>query len=175
MNVYHYDPSTGEYVGQSTADASPLEPDVHLVPACATEVAPPACASGSIAVFHDGEWSVVDDHRGKTFWRPDGTQMAMQTLGPLPADALIEAPKPTPEKVASAQRGARDAVLAATDWIVTRHQDELLIGHGTTLDQGQIDTLLTYRQALRDLPTAEHWPYVDLPVLPDFVVAANSR
>ncbi|MGA4187809.1 phage tail protein, partial [Ralstonia nicotianae] len=39
--VYHYDPTTGEYAGSSPADHSPLEPGVVLIPAHATDQAPP--------------------------------------------------------------------------------------------------------------------------------------
>ena len=40
--IYHYSPDTGQYVGTSFADPSPLEQDVWLVPGFATEKTPPA-------------------------------------------------------------------------------------------------------------------------------------
>lgn len=51
MIVYHYDKTTCEYVGQSTAFESPLEPGKFLVPAHSTPIAP----------------SFADDK--KTLWR----------------------------------------------------------------------------------------------------------
>ena len=59
MNIYHFDPSNGSYLGSSDADESPLEEDVFLIPANATDVAPtvfdPATQE---CVFADGAWSI---------------------------------------------------------------------------------------------------------------------
>lgn len=60
MNVYHYHPTTGEYVGQSEADPSPLEPGVFLVPAYATSVAPPStCTEGYFIAWDGNAWAEV--------------------------------------------------------------------------------------------------------------------
>ena len=55
-------------------------------------------------------------------------------------------------------RAARDRALQASDWRVIRAAET-----GVALDAGWA----TYRQALRDLPDAEGWPNVDLPLDPD--------
>lgn len=83
-------------------------------------------------------------------------------LDPLPASR---------EQIADAKRFTRDTALQATDWLVARHQDEKLMGNGTTLTVDQIATLLKYRQALRDISSAAGWPNIDLPAVPDFVTA----
>lgn len=44
----------------------------------------------------------------------------------------------------------RNALLAETDWLVTRHRDEKDEGSGTTLTAKQFKELLRYRKALRD-------------------------
>ncbi|MDK1493364.1 hypothetical protein QN219_25505 [Sinorhizobium sp. 7-81] len=56
LSVYNYDPNTLEYIGASEADESPLEPGVYLIPAYATETAPPADVPGYIFKWIDGEW-----------------------------------------------------------------------------------------------------------------------
>ncbi|MDY7792763.1 phage tail assembly chaperone [Burkholderia ubonensis] len=84
---------------------------------------------------------------------------------------LIDQPAPTRDEVAAHMRSKRDSAMDAIDWLVSRHQDEKLIGNGTTLSAAQFSTLVKYRQALRDISDADGWPYIDLPPAPDFVTA----
>ncbi|WP_457660263.1 hypothetical protein [Sinorhizobium medicae] len=56
LTVYNYHPSTLEYTGSSQADESPLEPGVYLIPAYATETAPPEFIPGYIFKWAGGEW-----------------------------------------------------------------------------------------------------------------------
>ncbi|WP_176316737.1 phage tail assembly chaperone [Burkholderia vietnamiensis] len=83
----------------------------------------------------------------------------------------IDPPPPTRAEVAALKRAARDAALHATDWLVSRHQDEKLIGDGTTLTSSQFEALIKYRQALREISNADRWPDVALPAAPDFVTS----
>lgn len=85
---------------------------------------------------------------------------------------LLDPLPPSREQVAAQMRGARDAALAATDWLVTRHQEEKAIGDGTTLTAAEFTALLKYRQTLRDIGSADGWPYVALPAVPDFLTAS---
>lgn len=41
--------------------------------------------------------------------------------------------------------------LYETDWVLQRHQEEQLLGIPTTLTTEQLNAVLTYRQALRDM------------------------
>ncbi|RQR49588.1 phage tail protein [Burkholderia sp. Bp9126] len=84
---------------------------------------------------------------------------------------LLDPPAPSREDVAATMRRIRDSAMDATDWLVSRHQDEKLIGSGTTLSSAQFSALIKYRQALRDISNADGWPYIDLPAAPDFVTA----
>jgi hypothetical protein len=95
-----------------------------------------------------GKRLIIDD---------DGVPVA---LDPLP---------PTREQIADSMRAKRDHALKATDWLVARHQDEKLIGNGTTFTAEQLTALLRYRQTLRDISDAAGWPYVSLPIAPDSV------
>ena len=83
--VYNYDPDTGEYLGPETAYESPIEPGVYLIPAHATTIAPPEADDGHVAVFADGAWTLVEDHRGEV-WYDTVTQERheIKTLGIVP-------------------------------------------------------------------------------------------
>lgn len=74
-------------------------------------------------------------------------------------------------------RTERDKRLNDTQWLVSRHQEEVSNGLETTLSEEQFNELLEYRQALRDLPTVEGFPWqggdnneIPWPVRPSFVV-----
>ncbi|MDI3399719.1 phage tail assembly chaperone [Pseudomonas sp. V88_4] len=56
------------------------------------------------------------------------------------------------------ERAWRQSVLAASEWLVTRHRDEQELGRGTTLKAQQYLELLEYRQAMRDWPGADAFP-----------------
>lgn len=58
MQIHHYHPDTGLYLGAYQADESPLEPGVYLVPAHATENPPPPCEAGERAVWAGDAWRV---------------------------------------------------------------------------------------------------------------------
>lgn len=61
MEIYHYHPETGEYLGKGSADADPLVDDNWLIPAHATPIAPPEVGAGKVAVFDVGlsAWTVI--------------------------------------------------------------------------------------------------------------------
>lgn len=57
-------------MGEGTADESPLEPGVYLVPANATTTAPPTAMSGKVRVWR-GEWVFEDVQAGKPTQDPE--------------------------------------------------------------------------------------------------------
>ncbi|MGH8816440.1 MAG: phage tail assembly chaperone, partial [Achromobacter pestifer] len=75
----------------------------------------------------------------------------------------------------ASMRLLRDSRLDATDWMIVRHRDETDIGRATTLAVDQFTALLAYRQALRDLPEQDGFPYVMAPPPPDFLVPEFDR
>lgn len=58
MLIYHYSPQTGAIIGVGEADESPLEAGVFLIPAFATEVAPPPFSDNEIAVWNGLDWDI---------------------------------------------------------------------------------------------------------------------
>ena len=67
---------------------------------------------------------------------------------------LVDPAPPTDDELAAMLRGQRNAALDATDWLVSRHQDESLFAAATTLTKDQAAALGAYRKELRDLPGA---------------------
>lgn len=100
MQIFHYDQSTGEYLGSALADESPLEDGVFHVPAFATETAPPAPEAGKARVFAGDEWTLVDDRRGETWWRGHNDPVTVDFLGDPARQGLVATePAPPPPTV----------------------------------------------------------------------------
>ncbi|WP_162094760.1 phage tail assembly chaperone [Pseudomonas chlororaphis] len=85
---------------------------------------------------------------------------------------LIDPPPPPPEFFAAAERYWRDAQLAETDGVVSRHRDEVEEGRGTTLTSEQYAELQAYRRALRNWPENGEFPLAEhRPVAPPWLSA----
>ncbi|MFG6205280.1 phage tail assembly chaperone [Pseudomonas retamae] len=76
---------------------------------------------------------------------------------------------------ATSARGWRQASLAATEWLVTRHRDEQALGRGTHLRAAHYLELLEYRQALRDWPDSPSFPALNSrPEIPLWLADING-
>ncbi len=95
--LYHYQPETGELLGESPADPSPLEPEVWLIPAHATDLPPPKPKAQQVAVFRDSRWQLAPDWRTASLWSTeDGTAVSITDIGVTPADAhATKTPRPS--------------------------------------------------------------------------------
>lgn len=60
MDIFHYHPITGAFLGAGKADPSPLEEGVWLIPAHATEIKPPVAKEGQQVVYRSGLWVIED-------------------------------------------------------------------------------------------------------------------
>lgn len=92
--IYHYDPDTGELIGEGSADPDPVatvragEPRYFGPPAQATSDPPPAPQEGFARCYRDGAWLQIEDRRGDTVY---DTRTGLEVephkipLGPLPA------------------------------------------------------------------------------------------
>lgn len=89
-------------------------------------------------------------------------QLGDRTDGVWKIDAAGQITKhPLPVVVpdyAQQERVWRDGELVATEWLTTRHRDEVDLGSVTTLTGERYAELLTYRQALRDWPATGAFP-----------------
>ncbi|AXE32241.1 hypothetical protein DK842_21415 [Chromobacterium phragmitis] len=85
--VYSYHPHTGEYLGATLADRSPLDIDeIWLLPAHSTELHPPLAGERQAAVFLDGAWSLLQDWRGIPLWCQSTARPIAAQLGETPDD-----------------------------------------------------------------------------------------
>ena len=60
-------------------------------------------------------------------------------------------PGPTEEEVMRYNIDKRNSMLASTDWIVTRHRDQMDANLPLTYNEKQYEIVLNWRQALRDM------------------------
>ncbi|MCX9150563.1 tail fiber assembly protein [Pseudomonas sp. TB1-B1] len=74
---------------------------------------------------------------------------------------LVDAPPASAEELVSQERQWRDAQLALSDGVVSRHRDELEESQETTLTAAQYAELQSYRRALRNWPEAGEFPLID--------------
>lgn len=63
------------------------------------------------------------------------------------------------QKQEEAIRNERDVRLCATNWLVERHGEQVAAKKPTSLTVLDYELLLSYRQALRDVPQAEGFPW----------------
>jgi len=91
--VATFDPVSGELLGRTSADPSPLEPDVWLIPAHSTLDNPPEPGAGLALVRREEAWVEVEDHRGATVYHTGtGEPRKWGLLGALPSDYTLAAP-----------------------------------------------------------------------------------
>ena len=64
------------------------------------------------------------------------------------------------ESRASRIRLERDKRIESCDWIINRHRDQIETGVPTTIAKEEYVAYLQYRQALRDLPSKEGFPWL---------------
>jgi len=89
MNIYDYDPDTGEYLGSRVAQLDPLVTKekgeaVFLVPANATIIAPPSFKKNQMAVFDGESWEIVPDFRKFECYDPITQETIELALGESP-------------------------------------------------------------------------------------------
>ena len=144
---------------QHTADgyyASEVE-DYGILPNNATYTAP-TFKKGFIPCWNGKKWEQVEDHKGESGY-VNGQPHEVKEYGPLPEGWSDTPPAPTIEKLFDTLRSVRDGRISAVLWMRERHADELELGKETTLTPEQYTALLTYIQALRNIPAQPGAPW----------------
>ena len=179
--LYLYDPKSKELVGQRDAAARPGGRGYILQGTFATPVAPPGDIPDGYAARWTGKtWETVEDHRqkmdekgrkygGTPYWLPpegdtwQSPERYLEELGPLPEGSVTirpEKPALTFEEKAKDIRTERDRRIAGTDYLVAVDYP---------LAAEKLELVKIYRQALRDIPQQEGFPWsgkVDDPAIP---------
>lgn len=135
---------------QYTADgyyAGDIE-DYGLLPNNATYIAP-RMQDGHIPRWTCEGWELVEDHKGAEGY-VNGQLHTVKEYGPLPEGWSDTPPPPTTDDLAAAVRGERDRRIGATDYLMMPDYP---------LEGGARDRVLTYRQALRDMPEQPGFPW----------------
>lgn len=131
--------------------------DYSLLPNNATRTAP-TVVEGKVPRWTGKDWEQVEDHKGKSGY-VNGQPHEIKEYGPLPEGWSDTPPPLTTEELFDRLRGQRDARINSVLWMRERHSDELALGKETTLTPEQYTALLTYIQALRDLPAQPGAPW----------------
>jgi hypothetical protein len=157
----------GYFVGVTTADPSPLEPDVYLIPGGAVDASAPTIPEGKRARWVDGNWVFEDIPPEKPkqpypSWTYDeDTNEWVPPVAKPDGDAEWNENSqewtPGPEVSAREVRSERDHLLADSDWAVL---PDAPVANGQAWKD--------YRQALRDVPQQVGFPTeIDWPVKPE--------
>ena len=178
LTVYNYDAQSGEYI--STTEEY-LPQDVG-VPANATSVSPPVVKAGSIAVFHEGDWQLISDHRGETVYAiANGAEIKVTEPGDYPGGTTTLKPATEFDKwdgekwvtdteklhaaqVESAER-KRASLLAEAQAKISIWQTELQLGLIENEDKARLISWLSYIKAMQKMD-ANAAPDIEWPVLP---------
>lgn len=179
LTVYSYDAKTGEYNG---ANEEYLASGVGI-PANACTVAPPEAEAGNVAVFTNGSWLLVADHRGETVYSTkDGQPAVVTETGDYPENTTLLAPRTffdvwdgagwVTDAVAQSAAQVREAeakkasLIAAANEMTQAWQAQLMLGIITDADKAALTEWMKYIQKVQGTAT-ESAPDITWPQQPE--------
>lgn len=179
LTVYSYDAKTGEYTGTTEEY---LAPGVGI-PANACTVAPPEAEAGNIAVFINGSWLLVADHRGETIYSTkDGLPVVVSKTGAYPENTTLLAPltvfdvwngdewvTDAAAQIAAQVREAeaqKASLIAAANETTQAWQAQLMLGIITDADKAALTEWMKYIQKVQSTST-ESAPDITWPQQPE--------
>jgi len=162
LTIYNYDAVSGEFTGSSDE----FLPQGVGLPAYACLTAPPDAKAGSVAVYRDGSWHSVPDHRGETVYPvTGGAPFRITVPGDYPADTTTLAPATAFDKwdgekwvtdsdaqqqalfdLADSEKAAR---VSEANGITQAWQTQLLLGIITDADKATLTAWMKYVQAVQ--------------------------
>lgn len=184
MIVYKYD-ENGIYTGETTAQESPREPSLYLMPPNTTAKIPPEIGDHECAIFGNESWDIKPDYRDVTYWLPDGSEHHITEINVVPPnDALFEKPviPPTFDEAKTAKlleiNSACDAAMKEyvkdyPDLEIDTFDEQLKEANAYTVDNSAATPVLTIISEKRGLTLAEIVQRV-LAKAEEFKVAAAS-
>lgn len=179
LTVYNYDAVSGEFTGSNDEY---LAQGVGL-PANACITAPPAAEAGSVALYLNGRWQVIADHRGERIYSVnDGSAVIISEPGDYPADTTPFKPATAWDKwdgekwvTDSAEKKAADVkeanerqaeLIAEANSITQAWQTQLRLEMITESDKASLMEWMKYVQAVQAVST-QHAPDVTWPEKPE--------
>ncbi|WP_223554917.1 tail fiber assembly protein [Pseudomonas sp. BF-R-01] len=168
MKIYNAHPVTGEFMGESLADADPLEEGNWLIPAHAYLDAPPLPGENEAVIRKGDVWAVVDDFRGTSYYTDGPQRYVIEDLGVcVPVGATAEPPPPTSAELASAAFGKRDSFLFTAGLRIAPLQDAVDLGDATAADADKLRLWKQYRVAVNRITDQPSFPQnIDWPPQP---------
>ena len=172
MMLYKYEPTTKELTGSKPAQKRPNGQPITDV-LNATTVEPPFLEDKQQAVWNGTAWDVVEDHRkkpgvldsGTPYWLPGDAWNTparyMTELGPLPEDAILEAPAKTDEEVAAEEMAAAKAERADAVSRITVTVDGMVFDGDETSQERMSRTITAAVATGEDMSATTTWVLAD--------------
>lgn len=172
MLIYKYDSITKELTGSRPAQKRPNGQPITDV-LNATTVEPPLLKDKQAAVWNGTAWGVVEDHRkkpgvegsGTPYWLPGDAWNTpahyMTELGPLPEDALLEAPAKTDEELATEKLAQAKAERADAVSKIVVTVDSMVFDGDETSQERMARTITAAVATGEDMSATTTWVLAD--------------
>lgn len=167
LTVYNFNAESGEFIGSTDE----YLPQGVGVPANACSIAPPSVDAGFVAIYREGAWQAVADHRGETIYSTlDGGVIEIRSPGDYPPGTTMLAPATVFDKwngeewvtdtdalqaatirIAEAEKTAR---IVEANNVTQLWQTQLLLDLISDADKVSLTAWMKYVQAVQSLDTA---------------------
>lgn len=179
IRCFYYDSITSEYMGWSDEY---INTGVSM-PGHSTDIDPGEEVAGKIAVFGNGEWSIVEDNRGDVVYSTtDGSASTVDYIGPIRDGYTSSAPSGPNQKWdgkkwvtdTDAQHAAdveaanqkKAILLAEAQSTISLWKTELELGIISDEDKASLITWVQYIKAVQAVDTSKA-PNIEWPKKPE--------